>query len=626
MSESKKKKQIKTTDQDPVNVKSSLLQKNYTKYGIILSVLAFLLYSATITHGYVLDDGLVTTVNNYVKNGLSGLWDIFTHSYRAGATITTNSDYVYRPLSVMMFAKEWHFFPGNSKVHHFFNVLFYAASIFLVFKLFYRLLGEKYLPVIIGTCLLFLVHPLHTEVVSNIKSRDEIMCFFFSIATLIFVLRYFDNKAWSLILACICFFLSLLSKEGAVITLAIVPLMIYYFNKGNLIKPTLFLSLVFLAWFALRKSVIGNPVYDINSNDNQLIGMGMLDRWPTALYVLWYYIKLLIWPNPLSWDYSFSHIKNYSWKDMMPIFSLLLHLGLFVFAMIKLKAKNIFSFCILAYIVSMGLYSNLFLVIGSLMGERFTYQASLWFCLAIVMLLYLGTNFIKENKSKSIAFYSIIGIVSLVFGYLTFSRSLVWKDNLSLFSTDVLHAPNSFRTHQAMGDESLQKFMKLYKNPQDSIKFIQLAEKHHQISASIEPNFSNQVGLGNAYLIQNKYSQAIEMFLKAQKVDQNEVILERIRTAYYRYGVSLARDSNNLTKAEDLLLKAYVMDSSQVEILSDIGMVYGLGRKFENALYFFNKAYQKKPTDPTIIGNLANTYLFMGNKAKSDELFKLIPK
>ncbi|NOT37642.1 MAG: tetratricopeptide repeat protein [Saprospiraceae bacterium] len=631
MSESKKRKQhykLSEIATEPKLLKTETKSNKFTLYGLLLAVFAFLLYSATISHEFVLDDGLVTSINTYVKKGMGGLWDIFSHAYRAGATITTNSDYVYRPLSVMMFAMEWNFFPDNPKVHHIINVLFYAISIYFVFKLLLKLLGDNNLPVIIITCLLFTVHPLHTEVVSNIKSRDEIMCFLFSVLTIIFVLRASENKPWSLPLACISFLLSLLSKEGAVITLAIIPLTLYFFNKGNFIKPTLFLALVFVGWFILRKSIIGNPVYDINSNDNQIVGLALGQRWATSFYVLWYYLKLSIWPWPLSWDYSFSHIKNYSWKELMPIFSLILHLGLFVFAIAKLKSRSIYSFCILAYIVSMALYSNLVLVIGTLMGERFTYQASLWFCLGVVMLIYslLKHKDIDLHKNKKVIFYSAMGLISCIYAYITFQRTADWKDNFTLFSKDVLNAPNSFRTHQALGDESLQKFMKLYKNPSDSIKYIQLAEKHHSISSSISKNFSNQVGLGNALLIQNKYAEALPLFLSAQKFGDGNVIKERIRTTYYRHGISLARDSNNLEKAEELLVKAYSMDSTQVELMSDLGMVYGLKRNFYQALYYFNKAYEKKPNDPNIIANLANTYLFIGNKTKADELFSKIPK
>ena len=281
---------MSTTKRNKKNVSHGINQLNNTLprnwIGIILGILAFILYSGTINHGFVLDDGLVTTLNKYVLQGVDGLWDIFTHSYRAGSSITTDSEYMYRPLSVMMFAIEWEFFPNNSIVHHLINVLFYSISIFLVFNLLVKLLPDQPLSISIATALIFLVHPIHTEVVSNIKSRDEIMCFFFGLLTIQYIFKYFDNKLWSLPLACLMFSLSLLSKEGAVLFLAIIPLTIYYFKREKFIKPTLYLGLTFILWFILRNYVLGNFKYEIDVNDNQLVGLTRPEQWATSMVVL----------------------------------------------------------------------------------------------------------------------------------------------------------------------------------------------------------------------------------------------------------------------------------------------------------------------------------------------------
>ncbi len=629
MSESKPKisKQIL---QNPNNdlVKNTITISTIDWFGIGLSVLAFLLYASTINHGFVLDDGLVTTLNSYVKEGFGGLWKIFSHSYRAGASITTDSDYMYRPLSVMMFAKEWEFFPNNPKIHHFFNVLFYSLSIYFLFKLLNKIFGEKYFTLIVFSSLIFLVHPIHTEVVSNIKSRDEIMSLFFSLISLIFVLKASDNNKNSIYIACITFFFSLLSKEGAAIILVIAPLTLYFFNKPQIVKISVFLLITFIIWFLIRKYFLGEFNYKINNNDNQIVLLSLSDRWATSLLVLFKYLKLMIWPNPLSWDYSLNAIPNQNWSSIQAIISLLLHFSAFVFALINIKTKNIFSYLILAYFATLALYSNVFIIIGTLMGERLVYFSSLWFILLFVFLIAKFFKFDPNNsdlKSNNIL-YSIFGIICIIFSFLTLKRSSDWKENFTLFSKDVINQPNSFRTHQALGDESLQKFMKLYKNPNDSVRYIHLAEKHHRISSEISKNFSNQVGLGNALLIQNKFEEALPYFLSAKNFNDGDVIKERIFTTYYRCGVAYAKDSNNIIKGEYFLAKAYALDSSRVELLSDLGMVYGMGRNFEKALYFFNRAYSFNSKDATLINNIANTYFFMGNKAKADEFFNKLPK
>ena len=159
-------------------------EKSPLFYAGILAAIAAILYLPSLGHGFVLDDPLVTTLNAYVQKGFAGLGDIFTHSYRAGSSVSTDSEYMYRPLSVAMFAIEWGIAPKTAGIHHFMNVLWYALSVGLLFLTLRKMLGERFALLAFGASLLFAVHPLHTEVVANIKSRDEIMSFFFSALTL----------------------------------------------------------------------------------------------------------------------------------------------------------------------------------------------------------------------------------------------------------------------------------------------------------------------------------------------------------------------------------------------------------------------------------------------------------
>jgi hypothetical protein len=86
----------------------------------------------------------------------------------------------------------------------------------LLFITLTKLLPQKNLLIPFLTTLLFIAHPIHTEVVVNIKSRDEILCFLFVIASVNFLMNYMkSSKIISLIAALFCFLLSLLSKESA---------------------------------------------------------------------------------------------------------------------------------------------------------------------------------------------------------------------------------------------------------------------------------------------------------------------------------------------------------------------------------------------------------------------------
>jgi hypothetical protein len=142
--------------------------------GLGLALAAFLLYAGTLRHGYVLDDYSLIKENTVTTQGIHALPRIFRTAYRDG----NFNDGVYRPLSKAMFAVEWELAPDKPALGHFINVLIYSLTGTLLFFTLTRYLpGNLLVPFL--TTALFLAHPIHTEVVANIKGRDELMCFFF---------------------------------------------------------------------------------------------------------------------------------------------------------------------------------------------------------------------------------------------------------------------------------------------------------------------------------------------------------------------------------------------------------------------------------------------------------------
>ncbi len=140
---------------------------------LFIAGLAFLVYSNTLDHKYVLDDFGVIPENNITKKGVSGLPEIFSTTYRAGTNLIDNT--LYRPLSKAMFAIEWQIAPNTPALSHWMNVIFFALTCVVLFSILTLCLNGNLLIPFIAS-MLFAAHPIHTEVVANIKSRDEIMC------------------------------------------------------------------------------------------------------------------------------------------------------------------------------------------------------------------------------------------------------------------------------------------------------------------------------------------------------------------------------------------------------------------------------------------------------------------
>ena len=184
MSKTKKNKVHIAIKNDPAVVNQNFLSPG--KYQWIVFVFACLLYSNTITHDYTQDDAIVIYDNMFTQDGVSGISgllsnDTFYGFFKKDGKANLVAGGRYRPLTPIMFAIEHQIFGNNSTIGHLLNILWYAFLCMMIYKLLVLMLNPIfenkkgfYIFALMAACL-FAAHPLHTEVVANIKGRDEIM-------------------------------------------------------------------------------------------------------------------------------------------------------------------------------------------------------------------------------------------------------------------------------------------------------------------------------------------------------------------------------------------------------------------------------------------------------------------
>jgi hypothetical protein len=275
MSKKKDKKPVKATLKTGKKTSSHFSLRKYLPLAIIVGLLGFVLYANTIQHEWALDDFSVIKENFVTQKGFAGIGTHLTHSYRYGYGAGFGT--LYRPLTPVMFAMEWQFFPDNPSFMHFVNVLFYALTGVLLFFTLARVFKKYNLILPFAAAVIFMIHPLHTESVANIKGRDDIMGFFFFLLAVYWLWDYLSksNVKW-LALSLGSFFLAIMAKESSVTYVAVFPLLIYFFTKTSLEKNLklsagyLAVSLVFIA---ILSTVLGKTIGTGNTSilDNVLV-------------------------------------------------------------------------------------------------------------------------------------------------------------------------------------------------------------------------------------------------------------------------------------------------------------------------------------------------------------------
>lgn len=584
-------------------------------YYIILFVTAFVFYGNTISNDFVLDDLIVITGNQFTQKGFEGLKDIFTHDAFVGAygealNLTGGR---YRPLSIASFAVEKELFGYSPQVFHFFNVLFFALTAVLLYYVLRKLLKTQNEFIPFAAALLFTIHPIHTEVVANIKSRDEIYVLFFGLIVFLLMMR---KELWAKISAPVIFFLALLSKENAITFLLLIPLAIYLFTeekiKSVLIRtlPLLLIALVYIYMRATFAGIVGDR-FTTDIMDDSYLHATLMQKLATITQIQLHYVGLLIFPYQLSYDYSFNQLPLVSWTNWQAITSLLFHLGLMVIAILSFQKNKIISYSIIFYFATFSLVSNLVFNIGTSMAERFAYLPSVGFCLALawfiskMLKLDLQSGFVIPKNA-----FIILAIISVIAAIKTISRNKDWQDNYSLYKADVDKVPNSARSQLYYGIESISQYT--HGNP--DINLINEAIKHIRISCGINPDFHYAFhNLGVAYQTINKWQESVGCYKRVlQLMPDNE-------QALYGLGLAYGKGLNQPDKAMPYFKKlVYGLKKDNADYWESLGLCYAVKQDYGNALNYFHQGIEKNPDAAKLYYNVGITFANLGVKDSAD--------
>jgi len=603
-------------------------------FGFFAFSIAFMLYANTFQHSWVLDDYGVFKDNIFVTQGTDGYHDILTKTYRHGAGHYT--DNLYRPVSQLMFATEWEISPNNPGLSHFVNVLFYALNGLLLFIVLRKLFKKQSIWIPFAITLLYIAHPIHTEVVANIKSRDEIVSQFFILVSLLLILKTIPLpkvvlKLKYYLLLFITFTLAMFTKESAITMLVAIPLILFFFTvaKWKEYLPIVFImGLGAIIYFVTKGSVMENSLHSgaftVSVVDNYFFDADLFTGLATAIMLMGKYLLLLFVPHPLACDYSYSQLPLVTFTNIWTILSLLVYMGMLVYVIFNFKKKDPIVFGILFFIITMSPTSNILIRFGSSFGERFLFLPSLGFCIALIFIIVKLLNidsfsFSKVESSKKNLFYGIVGMVLILFSVKTVSRAAEWKDQLTLFSKDVQTCPESAHMRLyyglALRDEA-KKYDELNKSETNLVKY----QKNNDLY--IKGNFKAIEQLKEAIQIYPKYATALEQLgLLYERTGKRLNQPQMVDSAEYFYLQSLkyvpttASVNSNLAKiyfergsvllARDYYLKAIKYDPIFADGYYNLGSTYGMLSNYDSSFYYFRKSLEFDK-------NKTAAYYFMG--------------
>ena len=133
------------------------------KLGCIIAVFGFLIYFQSLKYEFTYDDSIAIKDNTITTKGIKSIGTIFTTAFYSGSAATDVS--LYRPIPKAMFAVCWSTSSGSPWIYHLVNVLAYALTGLMLFLTLTKCFPNNiFIPFIAS--ILFIAHPIHTEVVN----------------------------------------------------------------------------------------------------------------------------------------------------------------------------------------------------------------------------------------------------------------------------------------------------------------------------------------------------------------------------------------------------------------------------------------------------------------------------
>ncbi len=623
----------------------------------LIFAFAFALYANTLTHGFVLDDAIVITDNMFTQQGIKGIGGILSNDtffgfFKVEGKETLVSGGRYRPMTLVLFAFLYQL-STSPFIFHLFTVLLFALTCVVLYRTLLLLLPplttsqQNHPQWIQGgpmvawlATVLFAAHPIHTEVVANIKGCDEILTLLGCLSALYFTLKAWDTQQtkWALA-AGVSFFIACLSKENAAAFVVLIPLALWFFRLGrhrlteggnpksehSVWKASMPIFVAFIAFFVLRGAILhwrfgGEPMELMNNpflklEGNQWVKFAPVERLATIFYTLWRYIQLLFIPHPLTHDYYPRQIGIMTLGNPVVLLSFAVYGFMGYWAVSGAIRRNPTAFGILLYLLPLGIVSNLVFPIGTNMGERFAFMPSIGFCFLVALFL---NRYIGKNKTLLLG---IFGAVVFLFAIKTFVRNFAWQSNERLFMTDAAVSINSAKLQNACGGVLFDRATK-EKDPEKQHVLCMQAIPHLDQAIKIYPNYKDAyISRGGAHYVLREFPQAISDYRRAVQLSpEDQKVKTYLALALRDGGKYYGEEKSDLGNAFKCFEESWQLNPKDPETARLMGVGYGINGKHAEAITWFTKAVEVAPKEAGFLWDLGLAYSASGNMAKGEEL------
>ena len=514
----------------------------------------------------------------------------------------------------------------NSQVAKFTNIFLHVTNSFLVYLLIKKLfkIEENFKENIFAyaVSLIFLFHPITSQIIFNITTRNESLALFFGLLTFIYCLNNsYEKKISNFLVIALLFFFSLCSKLMTVFFAGLIPLTIFLLNfhmmnikenfKRNFDLFIIFI-LTFFIYYYLRS--IFTEKYDLQYFQN------FSELFFYFFTTLKFYLIGLFFP----YEHIYVYATNYDLGLSLIIFCLFLTFSIYSIYLFLKKKDPILLISVLWICASLSLPILFGLIeigfpLASNLAERYQYSSAVS---VSIISFWIFKNFFYEIYKKSflLGAYFLILFFSI---FIMIDRSKVYIDNNIFMSNIDENSPKNIHRY-AFTNEIKQAVLE-----DNSKKYIFNLYQWYQLNTASHEAILEFL----RYFIHKKNDEGIEFFETEYKKYYNDdppkkFLLAKFYSLYEKYEKA-ENQIREIFEKYDEVTKDNLVKNRTVRFIDppiddlhfELGKIFFNQEKYDKALENFKSANVINPRHATALYNAAITLKKMGLNEEAGKLY-----
>ncbi|KAI1883358.1 hypothetical protein AGOR_G00230600 [Albula goreensis] len=620
-------------------------------YAVLVLVCA-LCYSNSI-HGEFVHDDVWAILNNPDVRPGSSLRSIFFNDFWGKRMADNTSHKSYRPLCILTFKLNVVLGGMTPLYFHVVNVSLHCAVTVVLMVVCERNVFEDSRLAFLSA-LLFAVHPIHTEAVSGIVGRADILaCLLFLLAFLSYIRSVGGGSCveegapptlsgWSLLLSLLLGACAMLVKETGITVFGVCVLydglvlchkpLVRSLSGGRVrnlprlfapyIRRTCVISLYVAVIMSFRIWVMGGSMPLFSEQDNPAsFSPHLLTRFLTYCYLLAFNAGLLLAPVVLCYDWQVGSIPLVeSVWDVRNIAALLLGVVMVCLCLHCLQSlqgaleREVIVgvlFLVFPFIPA----SNLFFRVGFVVAERILYMPSMGFCILVVH----GLNRLCALVGRwgAAALTVSVLLLLLLFSWKTVQQNQIWLSREALFRSGIQTLPHNAKVHYNYANflkdqgrshaaiHHYQTALRLYPRHASAMnnlgtltRHLEEAERYYRRALEINPQHNRALfNLGNLLKSQGKEEEA-------ERLLRDSILYGPHFADAYSSLASLFAEQKRFAEANEIYLQGIENCPDSSDLHNNYGVFLVDTGESDRAAVHYQNAVRLKPTHYVAMVNL----------------------